>query len=151
MLFRGTDSVFCVRRLKEDWKWTPDNWDLEVMMRSEMLKRFQEMSPVHEQYVLYRQLLATVLKPLPRVHDCLKQSNRTIPVELQWSSVALALAATAGGRNGLVEALWEELKMCAYSKAQDITEPVVLALQNDGDEVPSGTCMYSCTEFIFTE
>lgn len=86
------------------------------------------MSPVHEQYVLYRQLLATVLKPLPRVQDCLEQSNHTIPV-------AFALAATAGGRNGLVEILWKELKICVCFEAQDMMEPVALALQNDGDEV----------------
>lgn len=128
--------MYVTHSLKEGWQWAPDNWELEEMMRTEMVRRFQEMSPADDQYPLYLRVMSSVLRPLRTVQESLKRRNVSVPVELRWSSADSALQS--GALNRVVGSLWSELQTCSFSKAHDFADPLVLAIQNDGDEIPAG-------------
>ena len=96
------------------------------MMRSELLRRFQEMSPSHEQYGLYRAVQEAVDAPSRHLADC---RSRLDPAVHPYDE--------GEGGNG-VAALWRDIKACRYSDQLDRDEPIALGLQNDGDELPTG-------------
>jgi hypothetical protein len=122
-------------RLPPSWQWRFDNWELENLMRTEMIRKFQELSSSHEQYELKQKIFRRVMRPLEQMRSCSREAYEG--------------SADFQGKNRM-QLLWNEFRLCTYPSESDAVEPMAIGLQTDGDEILSGvlfTCTYSLHVF----
>lgn len=88
-----------------------------------MIRKFQDISPLHEQYELQQKILHEVMRPLDQLHSCPREQFERI--------------AEFHGKSRMQE-LWNDFRGCGYHSESDAVEPMAIGLQNDGDELLTG-------------